>query len=146
MMTWRSPLVEFPPVPTAAMASLGELVQALQACKKASAWPEVRRYAKQGFARLWLHFALERGLDPRKAAPTSSPVHLAVAQAYLSAGVRLGLGDRTTLAWDLQEVSSLAASLWCQAKEAQSAMRASQAPLLGLDLEPATPADLPEPR
>lgn len=133
--TWRPPLPELPPVRTTPLnaAEKAELVDALQACRRAKAWADVRKHAQKGLARLWLHLVLERGLDPRKAAPGTSAGHQAVLKPYLDACVRLSLGDRAELAWDVQDVADLAGRLWDQAKAEQAASRASQAPLLGLE-------------
>lgn len=127
-------------------ADLAQLLEALRECRKMASWPDVVRYAKKGLARLWIHLVLERGLDPRKAAPACSKGHQAVLKPYLEAGFSAGLGDRAELAWEVQEVAELASGLWDQAKASQSTQRASQAPLLGLEPDPSTPLNPKAPR
>ena len=70
-MRFHPPFPLFPPVPTATMdpASLGELQDALQACKGKMSWPEFLLHVQNGYARVWIHLALERG---RESGPGSS--------------------------------------------------------------------------
>ena len=120
-MRFHPPFPLFPPVPTAPMdpASLGELQDALQACKGKMSWPEFLLHVQNGYARVWIHLALERGLDPRKILGAANQGHQVVLTAWIDAGKRVGIHDRVSLAWYAPEVAALACRLWTAAKAKQ---------------------------
>jgi hypothetical protein len=141
MVSWRLPLPDFAPVSTAPLSkvALADLLATLQECRRYSTWASHRNHVKPGFARLWLHLVLERGMDPRRAVLASIWVDHPVLKAYLAMAVQKGLGDRTSLSHDVLEISRLAAQLWGQAKAAQSARGTSQGTLPGLDFDSSFP-------
>jgi hypothetical protein len=111
------------------------LADAIYECRKMINYKETQDHLHVGYARIWIHLALERVLDPRKLLAPASKNHQAVLRAFLEAGLRIGVHDRATLAWKVPAIAAMADHLWRQAKEAQGA---GVTPLAGLGLQPMT--------
>lgn len=133
-------LPELPAVPTAPLtpAARRDLVLALQSCKGWMAHQAFQKWTRKAYARLWIHLALERGLDPRKVSTPGTKGHQVVVAAFLAAGKAIGLHDRVALVELSQELANAACRLWMEAKQAQGS---APAQLLGLDLPAASPKE-----
>lgn len=136
MSRFHPPLPDFPPVPTAPMDPVAKrhLAEAILDCQKMISYKETQDHIQAGYARIWIHLTLERGLDPRKVSGVASKGHQDILKAFLAAGVRIGLHDRATLAWHAPYIAATATQLWRQAKESQGGLLVAPAGL-GLQLQ-----------
>lgn len=141
------PLPAFPAVPTAPMSrgTKRHLLEALQECHKTKSWKETQDHIQHGYALLWLHLVLERGLDPRKVVGAALRGNQDLLSPFFAEASRLGLHSRVALGCAAPVVAATAARLWREAKEAQASVL-PQLPGLGLDLvllTPVNPAERP---
>ena len=123
MVTYfHPPLPVFPAVSTAPLqaADRSQLFQAIRECKAQRSGRAARAHLTQGYALLWLHLALERGLDPRRVLAPSSAGYDPLLKAFLQVGVTLGVDDRTTLGWEAPLAALRACRLWTEAKDRQT--------------------------
>ena len=115
------PLPRLPAIPTRPLtpgASL-ELVSLLQSLKPKLRFEEVQAHIQKAYARIWLHLALERNLDPRRAATPSQQSYQALLPVFQTVVAKIGLHDRTVAGWHAPEVAILACGLWRQVKTEQ---------------------------
>lgn len=93
--------------------------------------PQVQKRVREGYARVWLHLLMVRGLDPRQAVQAKQIAYQAVLPAFQVAGERIGLHNQAAMTWWAPDVARLACGLWCKAKDAQGL---TPQPLPGLGL------------
>lgn len=127
-------LPSLPAVPTTPMP-VGErqaLAGALSSLKKDLHDPAAQACALDGYARVWLHLLLSRGLDPRNAMSPKGRSYATILPAFLDAVARIGLHDKPSATWWAPKVALQAGRLWHQAIQAQGG---TPQPLPGLGLE-----------
>jgi hypothetical protein len=110
-----------PPFPTTQLTPEQriQLRSALQFLRPFIHRKDAFEHALACYAQVWVHLALERGLDPRRCSGQASQGYQAVLKAFQPAVSRLGLHDQVQAAWWAPQVAPMAATLWRKAKEAQ---------------------------
>lgn len=117
----RTPCLPLPPVPTSSMPvdDRRVLADAVQALKPFLHRTDAQEHLGQAYARVWIHLAMERGLDPRRITSPKSAGFQILLPIFQAAIQRLGLHDRVDAARWAPTVAPVSATLWRQAKEAQ---------------------------
>lgn len=128
-------LPSLPAVPTAPMSvqERRDLTTALVSLKNRLCEPAVQDHVRAGYARVWLHLVLSKGLDPRKAVGPRIQGYQAILPAFLEAVERIGLHTKASASWWGVQVSQEASLLWRKATAAQGG---APQPLPGLGLDP----------
>lgn len=126
-------LPSLPPTPTSPMGveARKALAEALKSLAKHLTEPQVQRHVQEGYARVWLHLVLTRGMDPQQAVSAKQNAYQAVLPAFQAAGERMGLHNQSAMTWWAPKVAVLACQLW---RKAMAVQGSTHQPLPGLEL------------
>ena len=127
-------LPELPPVPLAPMGKEDKksLVAILRSVPSGELWRlEVQEWVRQGYARIWIHLCLERGIQPPMAANRTHRAYKTLEPLMCAAAERVAHHTAKQVEdWHLPEIALAASALWREAMGARATATGKREKLL----------------